>query len=84
MHAQKYIEHGHEVIVESGLGVASGFNDDDYRAVGAHVVSNAKEVWDKAEMIIKVKEPMPCEYDLMREKSNYLYLLSLSCGSAPM
>lgn len=67
LHAQKYIEHGHEVIVESGLGVASGFNDDDYRAVGAHVVSNAKEVWDKAEMIIKVKEPMPCEYDLMRE-----------------
>lgn len=76
-HAQMYINNGHQVVVESNLGVASGFSDDDYLAVGAIVVSSAKDVWDRAEMIIKVKEPMPCEYDLMKKDQiifTYLHL----------
>ncbi len=66
-HAKQYIENNHEVIVESNLGVASGYLDSDYVAVGAKVVSSAKEVWDKADMVVKVKEPMESEFELMRE-----------------
>lgn len=65
-HARMYIENNHQVIVESGLGIASGFMDSDYIAVGAKVVSSAKEVWDVADMIVKVKEPMESEFSLMR------------------
>lgn len=66
-HAKMYLDAGHHVIVEQGLGVASGFSDEMYEAVGVEVVSDAKTVWDNAEMIVKVKEPMPEEFPLMRE-----------------
>lgn len=76
-HAEMYVNNGHRVIVESGLGRASGFSDKDYLSVGAEVVSGAKDVWDMVDMIIKVKEPMPSEFDLMREGQiifTYLHL----------
>lgn len=66
-HAKMYIENGHTVIVESGLGVASGYSDEDYNAVGAIVKDNKEVIWQEADMIIKVKEPMGEEYCLMRE-----------------
>lgn len=66
-HAKMYIDGGHEVIVESGLGQASGFDDEEYTKIGATVLSCAKDVWDQADMIVKVKEPMLEEYVLMRE-----------------
>ena len=59
--AELLIKQGHEVIVEAQAGVGSGFTDEMYSAVGAKVVSNAAEVFDAAEMIIKVKEPQPNE-----------------------
>ena len=67
-HAKAYVDAGHTVFVESGLGVASGFSDDEYKAVGAEVCASADEVWLKSDMIIKVKEPMACEYKHMREE----------------
>ena len=74
-HAKSYIEAGHEVYVEAGLGIKSGFSDDRYRQVGATVLNSAKAVWDIAEMIIKVKEIIPSEFDLMREgQIIYTYL----------
>ena len=66
-HAKMYIENGHTVIVESGLGVASGYSDADYSVVGAIVKDSKEVVWQEADMIIKVKEPMGEEYCLMRE-----------------
>lgn len=78
-HAKRYIENGHEVIVEKGLGLASGFSDQDYLDAQVTLVDSAKEVWDKAEMMIKVKEPIPAEYDLMRKGQiifTYLHLAS--------
>lgn len=66
-HAKMYIDNGHDVIVESNLGFASGFDDEAYKSVGVKVVGSAKEVWDTADMIVKVKEPMKCEFELMRE-----------------
>lgn len=65
--AQMYVEAGHEVIVEKGLGLGSGFDDREYEAVGARLIGSAREVWNTADMLIKVKEPLPQEYELFRE-----------------
>jgi len=57
---------GHEVFVETGAGLGSGFTDDAYAEAGAIIVSNAKEAWEK-EMVMKVKEPLPEEYGYFYE-----------------
>jgi alanine dehydrogenase len=57
---------GHEVLIEAGSGVASGFPDEDYVAAGAKIVSSAAEVFDKADMIVKVKEPQSAEIGLFK------------------
>jgi len=59
---------GHEVIVESQSGTASGFEDSDYAAAGAHISKSANSVFGTAEMIVKVKEPLPEEYALLRKE----------------
>ncbi len=58
------VDHGHEVLVESGAGHRIGFSDDAYERAGAKIVTSAKEVW-KADMIIKVKEPLDPEFSYM-------------------
>ncbi|HBD42989.1 MAG TPA: alanine dehydrogenase, partial [Bacteroidetes bacterium] len=58
---------GHQVLVEQGAGLGSGFSDTQYVEAGARMIPTAKEVWDTAEMIMKVKEPITQEYPLMRE-----------------
>lgn len=60
------VHNGHTVLVETGAGVGSGFNDEDYIAAGAKIVPTAREAWD-AEMVMKVKEPLPTEYDYFRK-----------------
>ncbi|MEO4051939.1 alanine dehydrogenase [Solibacillus sp. CAU 1738] len=57
---------GHEVFIESGAGLSSSFTDADYEAAGATIVKTAKEAW-KAEMVMKVKEPISSEYDYFYE-----------------
>jgi alanine dehydrogenase len=57
----------HTVLVESGAGEGSGFTNDQYAAAGAQLLDTAEEVWARSEMIMKVKEPIPAEHDLMRE-----------------
>jgi alanine dehydrogenase len=72
-----YTHHGHEVLVESGAGEATGFTDDEYRRSGASIIKEKKEIFDRAEMIVKVKEPLPEEYPLFREDHilyTYLHL----------
>jgi alanine dehydrogenase len=59
-------QHGHTVYVESQAGTNSGFSDESYTRVGAKILPNAKEVFLNAEMIMKVKEPIPVEYELIR------------------
>lgn len=63
---RSYVSRGHSVIIEREAGVGSGFTDEEYVAKGARMAGNAKEVFDTAEMIIKVKEPLPDEYQLLR------------------
>jgi len=63
---RELVEHGHQVLVESGAGAAIGFADTQYVAVGGAVVGSAAEVFARAEMIVKVKEPQPSEFPLLR------------------
>jgi alanine dehydrogenase len=66
---------GHKVIVQSGAGLGAGITDQEYAAAGAQIVSDAKDVFAKADMIVKVKEPLPEEYELLREgQILYTYL----------
>lgn len=68
---------GHQVLIEQGAGLGSGIDDALYEAEGAVMVPSAAEVWSQAEMIIKVKEPLPSEYPLMRRGQilfTYLHL----------
>ena len=58
---------GQTVIIESGAGLGSSFSDDEYRAAGAEIIESASEVWAKADMIMKVKEPLEAEYKYFRK-----------------
>ena len=64
--ARELVERGHDVLVEAGAGDGSSFPDDAYRAVGASLGS-VEEVWGDADLLLKVKEPLPDEYPLLRE-----------------
>ena len=60
------VARGHRVAVEAGAGRGSAISDDDYRAVGAEVVDDPDRLWAEADMILKVKEPLPEEYHRLR------------------
>jgi alanine dehydrogenase len=64
--AEALVGAGHSVFVEQGGGLGSGFPDDAYRVVGASILPTADEVWQQAEMIMKVKEPIAAEWPRMR------------------
>jgi len=73
----EYVSRGHTVIVQRGAGVGSGYPDEEYAAEGAELVESAEEVYGRAEMIVKVKEPVASEYHLLREGQilfTYLHL----------
>src|SRR5262245_29213802 len=57
---------GHQVLIEAHAGVGSGISDAEYSAVGAEIVATPKEIFDRADLIVKVKEPLPAEYALIR------------------
>lgn len=65
--AEAFVKAGHTVFVEKSAGMGSGFTDEQYVAVGAAIMADKKELFDKSEMIIKVKEPLASEYDLFHE-----------------
>lgn len=58
---------GHRVLVETQAGMGSGLSDDDYAAAGAEIVSSAAEIWQRSEMVVKVKEPLPSEMEQVHE-----------------
>lgn len=57
---------GHEVLIETGAGTGSAFPDRDYSSAGGTLVAEADDVWSRSELVVKVKEPVPEEYGLMR------------------
>ena len=58
---------GHSVLVLKSAGVGSGYSDQDYIRAGAKMADRAEDVFAKADMIVKVKEPLPPEYELLRK-----------------
>jgi alanine dehydrogenase len=73
----EYVSQGHKVLVQASAGIGSGYTDDEYVAEGAELIEDASGVWGRAEMILKVKEPIAQEYDLMRHGQilfTYLHL----------
>ena len=72
------VHHGHEVLVQAGAGVGAGFTDEEYEEAGARVVSSADEVFERADLIVKVKEPVPEEYDRFREGQELFTYLHLA------
>ena len=65
--AEALVQHGHQLFIERGAGLGSGFSDAQYEAAGATTLETADEVWARSEMIMKVKEPIAVEYPRIRE-----------------
>lgn len=63
---REVVEHGHGVLVETGAGAGIDFDDDAYRGAGAEIAGSAAEVFDRAQMVVKVKEPQPNETAMLR------------------
>ena len=80
------VKAGHQVLVEAGAGLGSAITDADYVAAGASIIENVEDVWAKADLILKVKEPIAPEYSRMRKGQilfTYLHLAaSRECTDA--
>lgn len=73
----EFVNAGHQVLVQKSLGLAIDFSDEQYEASGAKIVDSAKEIFQKAEMILKVKEPQKSECEMIRKNQiifSYLHL----------
>ncbi len=79
---QEFVQHGHSVIIESGAGSAINFTDEIYRKAGAEIVSSAEDVFARADMIIKVKEPQANECKMLREGQVLFTYLHLAADPA--
>lgn len=74
---RELVTSGHDVMVETHAGAEAGFSDEDYKAVGAIIAASARDVFKHADLIVKVKEPQPQEYELLRAEQilfTYLHL----------
>ena len=69
---------GHRVLVEKAAGEGSGYNDREYEAAGAEMVMSASEVYERADMIVKVKEPQPPEYEMLKQNQILFCYLHLA------
>ncbi|MFM8204890.1 MAG: alanine dehydrogenase [Actinomycetales bacterium] len=83
---KEFVNNGHSVFIETNAGTGSAISDSDYQAVGATILESADEVWQKADLILKVKEPIAAEYSRMRKDQvlfTYLHLAaSKECTDA--
>ncbi len=73
---------GARVLIQKSAGLSAGFTDAEYRAAGAVQVSHAAKLWRSAELILKVKEPLPAEYDLLQDSQTLFTYLHLAAGPA--
>lgn len=74
--------HGHEVLVQAGAGEGSAIPDPEYKAAGAEVADTAEQVWAEADLLLKVKEPVPAEYGLLRRDQVLFTYLHLAASRA--
>ena len=69
------VDEGHRVIIEAGAGLGSGIGDEEYKGAGAQILNSAKDIYSSADLIMKVKEPQPAEFGLLKEgQILYTYL----------
>lgn len=80
--AEELRAHGHQLLIEAGAGVGSGMADVEYRHAGAMIVKKAADIYRRSDMIIKVKEPLPQEFDLMRESQVIFTYFHLAASKA--
>ncbi|MGA2018421.1 MAG: alanine dehydrogenase [Opitutaceae bacterium] len=73
---------GAKVLVEKSAGLSAGFTDEEYRVAGGVLVADPAKVWRSAELILKVKEPLPAEYELMQDGQALFTYLHLAAGPA--
>ena len=66
---EELVKSGHKVVIQSSAGIGSGISDDMYINFGAEILSDAKQVYQKSDLIVKVKEPQKTEYSLIRKNS---------------
>ncbi|OZC41598.1 alanine dehydrogenase [Rhodococcoides fascians A21d2] len=76
------VSRGHEVIIETEAGAGSSFTDTDYKAAGAQILTDAAEVWETAELLLKVKEPIAEEYSRLRKGQVLFTYLHLAASKA--
>jgi len=78
--AGQLIAAGHKVRVQKGAGAGSGYPDSDYAAAGALIVDDADSVWGNSDLVVKVKEPLPPEYDFLRPELTVFTYLHLAAN----
>src|SRR5438093_11554755 len=81
--ASQLARRGHSVLVEKNAGIGSGYPDEEYVKSGAEIVDNAKEVFSRADMIVKVKEPLEAEFSLLH-KGQILFTYLHLAASKPL
>ncbi|MGB8387812.1 alanine dehydrogenase [Mycobacterium sp.] len=74
--------HGHEVLVQAGAGEGSAITDEEFKAAGAQLTTTAEQVWAEADLLLKVKEPIPAEYGLLRRPQILFTYLHLAASRA--
>ena len=80
--AYQLTKRSHTVLVEKNAGFGSGYLDSDYAAAGAKIVDDVRDLFQKAEMIVKVKEPLPADYELLRKNQILFTYLHLAASRA--
>ncbi len=80
--AEQLTKRGHTVLVEKNGGIGSGYPDEEYKKAGAEIVDLATDVFARADMIVKVKEPLPAEFPLLRKGQILFTYLHLAASKA--
>jgi len=80
--AYQLVKRGHRVVVETNAGAGIGYQDADYRQAGAEIVATHEEVFAQADLIVKVKEPLPSEYGLLRKGQTLFTYLHLAASKS--
>src|ERR1700738_2286745 len=80
---EQLTKRGHTVLAERNAGVGSGYSDQEYKNAGAEIIDLSKDVWAGADMIVKVKEPLPTEFPLLR-KGQILFTYLHLAASKPL
>jgi alanine dehydrogenase len=75
---RELVVHGHQVLVETQAGVGAGYRDEHYIAAGATIIATARDVFDQADMVVKVKEPLPAEIAMLRDGQTLFTYLHLA------